>query len=427
MIALLLLIQDGRLYVEGDVVEADVVVEDVVVGVTDEDGRANIRVSTILSALGRPGGEGFRLSFRRGGKPVEYRLDRPVAPDRPFEINLWTDLDTPVRVWEVRTISPQTGGGGGGPADSRGWSGEIIVVLAFLLVGIASVSWLIVRGRSGGRPFGHFRIRRLISDSGGMAILYEAKDTRNQRTVALKILRPQMARDASVRDLFMQEGPILRSLHADPEHPHPPIVRCFDHGEVREGSVAVPYISLELLPGRDLERILRERGRLGVREAVHVARQVAVGLQVTHANQVVYRDIAAQNIMVINEDFDVRLVDFGVAKEHGVGSDRGEVFGRPAYMSPEAIRGEPPDPRSDIYSIGVLLYVMLEGHPPFEDSDVAAVLKMHETQAPPPMQADVPQALRQLVLRMLEKRRERRPPAVRKVIEALDAMEEALG
>ena len=243
---------------------------------------------------------------------------------------------------------------------------------------------------------------------GGMAEVWEADDEVLGRRVAVKILLRHLARDDVLLERFRREAVAAARLM------HPGIVATFDTGS-EQGSA---YIVMEYVAGKNLREILDERGRLTVPESVTVTRQVAAALGYAHAAGVVHRDIKPANILLVVDDHDaieVKVTDFGIAKAgYASGADltrTGIVLGTPKYVSPEQIRGEQPDGRADLYSLGVVLYEMLVGAPPFSGSnDVATAMAHLKEKIPKPSSTvrSIPGPLDRLVVDMLAKRPERR-------------------
>lgn len=249
--------------------------------------------------------------------------------------------------------------------------------------------------------------------SGGMGAIYRAHDMRRRREVALKVLKPTLAvKEQAVRRFFV-EARAARRLD------HPNIIKLFDFGVSREGFL---YLAMELLPGVTLAELLSRRSRLNTGEALLVALGVSEALIHAHENGVVHRDLKPENIFLVAWDKDgyfVKVLDFGVAAVADAsvrGSlHRGEVLGTPAYMSPEQVRGDVVDRRSDIYALGVLLYEMLSGSPPFGGDSASEVMRAQITNEPGPLpplalSPTVRNGVDRLVQAMLDKKPVNRPP-----------------
>jgi hypothetical protein len=253
---------------------------------------------------------------------------------------------------------------------------------------------------------------------GGMATLYRAREARTGAPVALKVMRPQFSTTRSALRRFQQEAETLRRLR------HRYIVDILEHGALPDGR---PFIAMEWLEGRDLAAELAARGPFSAREALELLEQVGSALRAAHGAGIIHRDLKAQNVVVLPGESGprVKLVDFGVAKlltpEEGPGSamtSTGWVLGTPLSMAPEQIRGETPDARTDLYALGVLLYQLVTGQPPFQGTTQVELEEQH-LHAPVPAASDrapVPAALDAVVRRCLEKRREDRYPDVDAVL-----------
>jgi serine/threonine protein kinase len=259
-----------------------------------------------------------------------------------------------------------------------------------------------------GATLNQYRILGLIG-RGGMGEVYAADDTRLGRKVAIKILPVTLADDAERLQRFTQEARAVSALN------HPSILTIYDVDEVGGHT----FLVTEFIAGYTLRERMR-RGTLEVREAVEIAYQVAGALSAAHAAGIVHRDVKPDNIM-LRDDGHAKLLDFGLAKiaqdaasstdetieAAGPRTTPGVVMGTTAYMSPEQARGLPVDARSDIFSLGVVLYEMAAGRPPFRGetaSDViAAILR-----ADPPVIADLPPELEHALRKALEKDRDER-------------------
>lgn len=212
----------------------------------------------------------------------------------------------------------------------------------------------------------HYEIEERIG-SGGFATVYRARDTRKGETVALKMLHPHLAANPALVDRFRREMLVAARLY------HDNIVRILDFGE-EEG---VPFLVMEYLP-RSLDKVLHQQGPLPVDEAVDIAVQVLCALDCARERDVIHRDIKPQNVLVA-ADGTMKVADFGLAKALDIsGSLSSEVMGTPHYMSPEQALGRPVDIRTDVYSLGAMLYRMLAGRVPFDaDTPFAVVQKLY--------------------------------------------------
>jgi eukaryotic-like serine/threonine-protein kinase len=232
--------------------------------------------------------------------------------------------------------------------------------------------------------------------SGGMADVYEAEDTQLGRRVALKLLYRRFAEDAEFVERFRREASSAAGLS------HPNVVQVFDRGEW-DGTY---YIAMELLEGRNLKQVVREHGALDPVLAVDIVLQILKAARFAHRRGVVHRDIKPHNV-IVDQEGRAKVTDFGIARAGASDmTETGSIMGTAQYLSPEQAQGHPVDARSDLYSIGVVLYELLCGVPPFDaDSPVTIALKQVSEEPLPPAQRNpaVPPALDVVVLRALRK------------------------
>ena len=268
---------------------------------------------------------------------------------------------------------------------------------------------------------GRYRLEVPIA-RGGMAEVWEAHDEILSRPVAVKVLQPHLATDDVFLERFRREAVTAARLA------HPGVVSTFDTG-IDNGTA---YIVMELVKGRTLRQLLSEQGRLEPWQAVAVARQIADALVHAHQAGLVHRDIKPANVLLIEDEMGgmrVKVTDFGIAKASaGIGTDltrTGTVLGTPKYVSPEQIKGEDPDARADLYSLGVVFYEMLVGTPPFVgDTDLATAMA-HLNNRVPKVSArvrGVPPELDRLVSDLLAKDPKRRVPSAVVLRQRLDAL-----
>ncbi|OGS94480.1 MAG: serine/threonine protein kinase [Gallionellales bacterium RIFCSPLOWO2_02_FULL_57_47] len=239
---------------------------------------------------------------------------------------------------------------------------------------------------------------------GAMGIVYKAKDPLIDRVVAIKTINLGLALDEKeeYEERFYQEAKAAGRLS------HPNIVTIYDVG--KSGDVA--YIAMELLQGRELRDIMNESGLLPVDQVLDIVAQVAQGLAYAHEHDIVHRDVKPSNIMVVR-DGHVKITDFGIARmaSSSVRTQTGMVLGSPKYMSPEQVMGKPIDRRSDIFSLGVMLYEMLTDQAPFVGENVNAIMYQTLNVAPVPpgkLNSAVPEMLNFIVAKALSKRLEDR-------------------
>ncbi|HZV02296.1 MAG TPA: protein kinase, partial [Planctomycetota bacterium] len=264
---------------------------------------------------------------------------------------------------------------------------------------------------------GTYRIVRKLGE-GGMGAVYEAVDNID-RKVALKVMKPEFAKTKDFADRFKREA------MAAAKFKHPNSVDVYNFGQ--DGDVC--FLALEYVSGRELRDVIRENGALPPLRAADIALQVLAALEKAHAAGIVHRDMKPQNVMIASEDGrDVaKILDFGIAKmkdASGPQTQLGTIMGTVAYMSPEQARGEVVDGRSDLYSVGIILYQMLTGEVPFTGKSSMELIKKQIEQAPPPLRtkhAEIPVALEQVVMKALAKRREDRYQDARSFAKAIES------
>ncbi|MDA8199570.1 MAG: protein kinase [Thermaerobacter sp.] len=251
---------------------------------------------------------------------------------------------------------------------------------------------------------------------GGMAVVYRARDLALNRLVAVKVLREHLAEDPTLVERFQLEARSAASL--DNRH----VVQVFDVGTDLESH----YIVMELVDGENLKDYLTRAGPLAVDEALGIVDQVAEALSEAHAQHIIHRDIKPQNILLA-DDGTVKVTDFGIAQAISAGTlvNSGSMLGTAQYVSPEQARGRSVGPTSDLYGLGVLLYELLAGHPPFSGESPIAVALRHVQDAPPDVRSerpDVPPGVAALLTRLLAKDAEERyqsAEAFRRQLEAV--------
>ena len=238
-----------------------------------------------------------------------------------------------------------------------------------------------------------YEIQEIIG-SGGMAVVYKATDNRLHRSVAVKILRDELAADEEFRRRFQTEAQAVAMLS------HPNIVSVYDVSH----SESVEYIVMELIEGVTLMQYMQKKGALGWKEALHFSVQISKALEHAHSKGIVHRDIKPQNIMIIR-DGSIKVADFGIAALESTQEQRSsQTVGSVHYIAPEQARGEQPDTRSDIYSLGVVMYEMLTGRMPYDGETAEQIALKHIAGiAVPPQEInpDIPDELARITLRAM--------------------------
>ncbi len=260
---------------------------------------------------------------------------------------------------------------------------------------------------------------------GGWGRIYRAYQHSTRREVALKVLRQEVAHDDTVRRRFHREAEAVSRLK------HPNTVTTFDFGETPDGLL---FIAMEFIDGVSLDKVIEGDERLSPARAIRIARQVALSLAEAHEKGIVHRDVKPHNIMLTSfdgsDDF-VKVLDFGVAKLMAMDSNltaTGATFGTPEYMSPEQVQSKEIDQRSDLYALGVILYQMLAGAPPFTGNSAVTVALSHVRQRPPKIKdrTDIPKPLLGVVKRLLAKDPRDRPQSARELAGELAEVETRL-
>jgi len=255
---------------------------------------------------------------------------------------------------------------------------------------------------------------------GGMGKVYKVLDQKIEERVALKLLNFEVSPGDKTLERFRNELKLARKI----SHRH--VCRMYDLGEA-EG---IPYITMEYVSGEDLKSLIRRIGQFTVSRAVFLAKQICEGLAEAHRLGVVHRDLKPQNIM-IDRDGNVRIMDFGIARSmrtQGI-TDTGEIFGTPEYMSPESLEGKDVDQRTDIYSLGIILFEMLTGRVPFEGDTPLNVALKQKTEIPQDPQKINPQItddLSHIILKCLNKSRDKRYEGAEAMLSELNKVEKAM-
>ena len=247
-----------------------------------------------------------------------------------------------------------------------------------------------------------------------MAVVYKGKDRLLNRFIAIKILRPEFTKDATFVENFKRESQAAAGLT------HPNIVGVYDVG--REGNIN--YIIMELIEGRTLNKIIEDEAPMDYRRVIDISKQVASALRIAHKNKIIHRDVKPHNIMITNDGV-VKLADFGIARavNDATLSTGSKIVGSVHYFSPEQARGNYVDERSDIYSLGIVMYEMLTGKVPFDgDNPVTVALKHINEEIVPPRQLvpSIPPALERCVMKATNKYQTNRYSSADEMIEELE-------
>jgi len=256
--------------------------------------------------------------------------------------------------------------------------------------------------------------------TGGMGSVYRVEDKKIHEDVALKLIKPEIAADKKTIERFSNELKVARKIA------HRNVCKMYDIGE-SEGS---HFITMEYVPGEDLKSFMRRAKQLSIPTVISIAKQVCGGLDEAHKLGIVHRDLKPSNIM-IDKDGNVHIMDFGIArsvKTEGI-TGTGVMIGTPEYMSPEQVEGKDIDQRSDIYSLGVILYEMVTGRVPFEGETPLSIARKHadkEPLDPKSINLQVPDDLSKLILKCLEKDKDSRFQSVAEIQSELENIEKGI-
>jgi serine/threonine-protein kinase len=248
-----------------------------------------------------------------------------------------------------------------------------------------------------GEQLDNYRIDSVVARS-GMASIFRGVDLRNGREVAIKVPHPEMEADPVLYDRFLREQAIGVALD------HPGVMKVFE--DAQRSSL---YMVMEWVPGRLLRQVLGAHGKFPIERALRITTAIADALDYIHSQGVVHRDLKPENIMIDEEDR-IKLIDFGIAGKEGsrrlTFAKLSQVMGTPDYISPEQVKGRRGDGRSDIYSLGAMLYEMLTGQPPFTGDNPFAIMNERLLNYPvPPRQLnpEISPELQEVIYRALER------------------------
>lgn len=271
-------------------------------------------------------------------------------------------------------------------------------------------------GRLGG-----YRIFKLLG-AGGMGAVFLAEDEQLQRQVAMKVMLPWLGNNATLRERFLREARAMAALRS----PH--IIQIFQVGEDQH----IPFLSMELLQGQNLSDWLKQHPEPTFKESIRIGREIAQGLADAHEQGVIHRDIKPGNIWLEFPKDQVKILDFGLAfagNQQGELTDSGTIIGTPSYLSPEQAEGKKADERSDLFSLGCILYRLTTGVVPFGGETVAARIGTLLTTTPAAVRQlnpDVPEPLDALIMKLIQKNPSKRLSSAVEVVQQLESIEQHL-
>ena len=277
---------------------------------------------------------------------------------------------------------------------------------------------------------GSFALKKKLA-VGGMGAVYLAEQISLSKDVCIKVVHPHLLRDETIIKRFHREARAASRLK------HPNCINVIDFGQADNG---ILYMAMDFIVGKDLAELLETEHPLGVERILHIMKQIASALDEAHAQNIIHRDLKPENIMLEQRrhqrDF-VTVLDFGIAKIKEPGGDDRETFqtmagvvcGTPEYMSPEQIRGDELDARTDLYSLGVIMWQLFTNRLPFAGATPIATVTKHLTEAPEPpsrYNTDIPAPIESLIMRLMSKKRDERPSSCEEVRQRLEDLEVAM-
>jgi eukaryotic-like serine/threonine-protein kinase len=276
---------------------------------------------------------------------------------------------------------------------------------------------------------GPYRVLEVLG-SGGMGVVFLAEDPRLRRRVALKAMLPALAASASARERFLREARAVAAIQ------HDRVVTIYAVDEAHYQGVGIPYLAMPYLKGEPLEARIRREAPLPAAEVLRLGREIAEGLSAIHEHGLIHRDIKPGNVWLetmVGGGYRVKILDFGLARA-ARGEEQltqaGTIVGSPAFMAPEQASRMPVDARCDLFSLGVVLYLLCTGELPFEGDDALTTLLAVTTFTPPtPQQRNpaMPAAVSELVMQLLAKKPDERPASASVVLARLQEIEKTLG
>jgi hypothetical protein len=309
---------------------------------------------------------------------------------------------------------------------------EILGIVAAVVIIAGIILWLLRRSRGGeltdderallkAKTFDRYKLRG-VRKRAVLSTMYQAVDKETKAQAAVRVLRSDLSVDPDQVKAFKRRGEVIEYLNK--EHPDLPFVRLLRYGQFRAGRTERPFIAVEYFDGEDLGELLEEKKALPVAEAVAIVSQVAKALSVVLREKVWHHQMTLQAVMVKSRKGgtpEAKLVDFDLARQEVGGG--GTADARLMFMSPEQFENKIVDDRSDVYSLGALFYLLLTGRPPFDGADYAEMARIQKTEPIPPLPATVPEPVRAIVMKMLQRQPLDRYRTMDEVVDACGGLE----
>jgi serine/threonine-protein kinase len=244
---------------------------------------------------------------------------------------------------------------------------------------------------------------------GGMATIYKARHRVLKKTVALKIIDKELLKDKDLVQKFFMEGEAIEKINN--AFPDAPVVKVIEYGSDRHKTNGIPYISMEYLKGSSLIKLIQKNRISNLKQKFFIMREIARALDASHQLQIFHRDISPDNVIIGNGR--ITLFDYGIAKQelNVYKTLDGSIAGKPIYMSPEQCASRQVTDKSDIYSLGVIFYYLVEGRPPFYAKNPVDIMNRHQKKLPPALKTDISPGIKKLISAMLSKSPQKRPSA----------------
>jgi serine/threonine-protein kinase len=283
----------------------------------------------------------------------------------------------------------------------------VLVAVFFVVTAVGLLLWVYRHAAPLGK-FGDYELIKIIGQ-GGMATIYKARHPVRKKTVALKVMDNNLLKDRDLVLKFFMEGEAIENINN--AFPQSPVVKVIEYGAKRYKPYDIPFIAMEYLKGKNLTQLIRKNKISGLRQKLFIVKEIARALKASHQLRIIHRDVSPDNVIISSSK--ITLFDFGIAKQelNLYKTLDGSIAGKPIYMSPEQCAGKKVTDKSDIYSLGVIFYYLVEGQPPFYDKNPVEIMNKHKKKLPPAFTRDVPPAVKNLISAMLAKSPQNRPSA----------------